>query len=170
MRHHARRTAFPEWAATLLVIVLHDRPADRGGAGGRAPPRLAGSRRPPPAPPPRAGWSAPARATTLKRMSGHPAQPAASGSLNPLRLAPQAGRCRFQRRALSSALVADVSLVRERGAGGRAGTVRVRTLATAADARAAFDRALARRRRRGDRPRSTGDRGGGDGRALEARR
>jgi len=97
-------------------------------------------------------------------------QPAASGSLDPLRIAPQAGRCRFQRLALSSALDANVSLVRERGAGGRPGTVRVRTLATAADARAAFDRTLARRRRRGDRLRSTGDRAGGDGRALEATR
>jgi predicted DNA-binding WGR domain protein len=87
-------------------------------------------------------------------MSGHLAQRPQPGSIDLVRIEPGAGRFRFYRLALQPDLFGGCSLVREWGPIGRPGTVRVRTLATEAEAAAALTRALVRRHRRGYRPRS----------------
>ena len=104
---------------------------------------------------PTTGWPAPVGAAIVKQMSGHLAQRPQPGPIDLVRIEPGAGRFRFYRLALQPELFGGCSLVREWGPIGRPGTVRVRTLATEAEAAALFDRALARRRRRGYRPRST---------------
>jgi predicted DNA-binding WGR domain protein len=88
-------------------------------------------------------------------MSGKAAQTPESGPVDLVRIEPEAGRFRFYRLALQPDLFGGTALLREWGPIGRPGTVRVRTLATEAEAAASFDRALAHRRRRGYRPRST---------------
>ena len=135
--------------------MLHDRAGDGGAGRGRHPARSAEVRGAARAPAPRAGWEADARPGILKQMSGHLAQRPQPGPIDLVRIEPGAGRFRFYRLALQRDLFGGCSLVREWGRIGRTGTVRVRTLATEAEAAALFDRALAHRRRRGDRPRST---------------
>jgi predicted DNA-binding WGR domain protein len=97
-------------------------------------------------------------------MSGHLAQRPQPGPIDLVRIEPDAGRFRAYRLFLQTDLFGGTALVREWGPIGRPGTVRVRTLATEAEAAASFDRALARRRRGGYRPRSTReDPAGGEG-------
>ena len=88
-------------------------------------------------------------------MSGDLAQSPEVRAVDLVRIEPEAGRFRFYRLALQRDLFGGTALLREWGPIGRPGTVRVRTLATEAEAAVLFDRALARRRRRGYRPRST---------------
>jgi len=87
-------------------------------------------------------------------MSGDLAQPPESGLVDLVRIEAESGRFRFYRLVLQPDLFGGTGLVREWGRLGQPGTVRVRTLATEDDAKAAFDRTLDRRRRRGYRPRS----------------
>jgi predicted DNA-binding WGR domain protein len=88
-------------------------------------------------------------------MSGDLAQPSESGPVDLVRIDPEAGRFRFYRLALQPDLFGGCSLVREWGRIGQPGTVRVRTLATEAEAATALARALVRRHRRDYRPQST---------------
>ena len=153
---------------TILAIPFQHRAGDGGEGRGRRRARSAGCRGALPAPAPTTGWPAPARAAIVKQMSWKAAQPPESGPVDLVRIEPEAGRFRFYRLALQPDLFGGCSLVREWGRIGRPGTVRVRTLATEDAAATALARALARRHRRGYRPRSNRRRADDDAAAPAA--
>ncbi|NBB70218.1 MAG: WGR domain-containing protein [Alphaproteobacteria bacterium] len=101
-------------------------------------------------------------------MSGHSAQRPQPGPIDLVRIDAEAGRFRAYRLFLQPDLFGGCSLVREWGRIGRPGTVRVRTLATEAEAATALARALVRRHRRGYRPRSNRRRADDDAAAPAA--
>ena len=151
-----------------MLIVLHDRRCAAAVGVGRHPARSAGCRGALPAPAPRAASPAIAPPAILKHMSADLAQPSESGPVDLVRIDPEAGRFLAYRLFLQPDLFGGCSLVREWGRIGRPGTVRVRTLATEDAAATALARALARRHRRGYRPRSNRRRADDDAAAPAA--